>query len=92
MTLPIDVINKILIYIGELNNTPFILQYNQGYKYKIKKFYFKINPFSDYFLSIRALLVVRRLYKLKSYEQILNNKMLYKLSKKHYMDKLKYAN
>ena len=27
MDLPIDIINKILIYTGELDNVPFIIQY-----------------------------------------------------------------
>ena len=86
MNLPIDIINKILIYTGELDNVPFIIQYN---RLNEKKVSYKINPYADYFLSLRALILVKRLYPLRSYEGILNNTMLYKLSKKHYMEVLK---
>ena len=86
MDLPIDIINKILIYTGELDNVPFIIQYN---RLNEKKVSYKINPYADYFLSLRALMIVKRLYPLRSYEGILNNTMLYKLSKKHYMEVLK---
>lgn len=86
MNLPIDIINKILIYTGELDNVPFIIQYN---RLNEKKVSYKINPYADYFLSLRALMIVKRLYPLRSYEGILNNIMLYKLSKKHYMEVLK---
>jgi hypothetical protein len=86
MNLPIDIINKILIYTGELDNVPFIIQYN---RLNEKKVSYKINPYADYFLSLRALMIVKRLYPLRSYEGILNNTMLYKLSKKHYMEVLK---
>ena len=86
MNLPIDIINKILIYTGELDNVPFIIQYN---RLNEKKVSYKINPYADYFLSLRALMIVKRLYPLRSYEGILNNTMLYKLSKKHYMEMLK---
>ena len=86
MNLPIDIINKILIYTGELDNVPFIIQYN---RLNEKKVSYKINPYADYFLSLRALMIVKRLYPLRSYEGILNNTMLYKMSKKHYMEVLK---
>jgi hypothetical protein len=86
MNLPIDIINKILIYTGELDNVPFIIQYNRSSERKVS---YKINPYADYFLSLRALMIVKRLYPLRSYEGILNNTMLYKLSKKHYMEILK---
>ena len=85
MDLPIDIINKILIYTGELDNVPFIIQYRSNGK----KVFYKINPFADYFLSLRALMIVKRIYPLRSYEGILNNTILYKLSKKHYMEMLK---
>ena len=69
-----------------MDNVPFIIQYN---RLNEKKVSYKINPYADYFLSLRALMIVKRLYPLRSYEGILNNTMLYKLSKKHYMEVLK---
>ena len=82
MNLPYDVINKILIYLGELNKEPYILQYEYN------SHYYKINPYSDYFFNIQSTLIMKRLYQCSHYE-ILNNKFLYKLGKKHYMKVLK---
>jgi len=75
MNLPIDCINKILIYLGEINKDPYILQYNEY------KTYYKINKYSNYFFNIQSTLIMKRLYPLTNYETILNNKVLYKLGK-----------
>lgn len=82
MTFPIDIINIILIYVGELDDIPFILQYSKNKKY------YKINPHASYFIPLQALITMKRLYRLTSYECILNNRMLYMLGKRDYIKKI----
>ena len=56
--IPIDVINKILIYVGELNNNMVITQYNPI----TNKEYYKITHCSDLFWNIKAVITTKRIY------------------------------
>lgn len=83
--LPIEIINKILFYVGELNNEILIRQYCIISKNE----YYKINLFSDYLWNLKCLLVVKRLYPL--YNSVYDNSPsimkhieLYRWAKAHY--------
>jgi len=56
--LPIEMINKILVYVSELNGDMIILQYDLP---KMKEFY-KINFLSDSCWKIQSTLVMKRIY------------------------------
>ena len=84
--LPIEIINNILIYVGELNNEILIKQYC----IISKKIYYKLNMFSDFLWNIKSLLVTRRLYPLYDNPlSIMKHKCLYRWAKNHYEKLLK---
>lgn len=80
--LPIEIINKILIYIGELNDEVIITQYNG-----LNCFY-KINFYSDFLWDLKGLLLMKCFYPILS-THITASSELYKLGKQHYKSKLK---
>jgi len=80
MNLPIEIINKILFYVGELNNDAFIIQY----EYSGEKKYHKINSFSTTYQPIRALFLMKRFYPLYNNYTEINNMKLYNEGKRHY--------
>ena len=84
--LPIEIINKILFYAGELNNDILIRQY-----FIIsKKEYYKLNLFSDFLWNLKSLMVVKRLYPLYTNPlSIMKHKDVYKWAKYHYEKKLR---
>ena len=57
--IPIEIINKILMYVGELNNDLIILQYNPYIK---NQEFYKINMFSELLWNIQSTLVMQRFY------------------------------
>ena len=80
MNLPIEIINKILFYVGELNNDAIIMQYALNIRNK----YYKINSFSTIYARLKALILMKRYYPLyNSYNEI-NNRILYKEGINHY--------
>ena len=89
LKLPIEIINYILIYIGELNNDILIKQYCMV----SKKIYYKINIFSDFLWNLKSLLVARRLYPLYDNPlSIMKHSELYRWAKNHYEKLLKDDN
>jgi hypothetical protein len=80
---PIEIVNKILMYVGELNNDVVIIQYETV---SYKELY-KINMLSDSLWSIQGLLYMKRLYPLMYNITSKPNKELYKWGKAHYATK-----
>ena len=56
--LSIEIINKILVYISELNNDIIITQYNPI----TNKEYYKINYNSGFLWKIKSTIIMRRIY------------------------------
>ena len=89
LNLPIEIINKILIYVGELNNDLIILQYNPYIK---NQEFYKINMFSDLLWNIKTTMIMHRIYPI--YYNINENntiisKDLYVYGKKYYENLLR---
>ena len=83
---PTEIINKILTYIGELNNNVLITQYSP---ISNKEFY-KINKHSDLLYNINALILTKRLYPLYDNPgSIMIHKEMYKYACCHYKKILK---
>ena len=81
MSLPIEIINKILMYVGELNQNIMITQYSL-----IKNTeYYKINFYSDFLWKIKANLLMKQYYPIR-YDFFSNkgNIDLYKYGTRHY--------
>jgi hypothetical protein len=85
MSLPIEIVNKILIYVGELNNDIIILQYSL-----IKNTeYYNINFHSDFLWKIKANLLMKTYYPI--YSNFFSNKTnmdLYNHGTRHYVIQL----
>lgn len=62
MMLPIEIVNKILVYLGELNNDIIIRQYHEN----TNRDMCKINFYSDLLWKIKSTLVMKRLYPILS--------------------------
>ena len=60
--LPIEVVNKILVYVGELNNDMIITQY----RLLTNEEYYKINFNSDLLWKIKSTIVMKRIYPIPS--------------------------
>lgn len=81
ISIPIDVINKILIYHAELNNDLIILQYNPINNIE----YYKINKYSNFLLSLRAVIGMKIIYPLLYTGPILEDKKrIYNFNKEYY--------
>ena len=84
--IPIEIVNKILMFVSELNNNTVITQYNPF----TNKEYYKINFYSDSLWKIKALLKMKRMYPIHS--DFFSNKgniELYKSGIAHYENKLR---
>ena len=79
---PTEIANKILVYIGELNNDLIIIQYHPVSNTEC----YKINMFSEKLWNIKSLMITRLIYPLDSDTNITayNNRLLYKYAKTHY--------
>lgn len=85
--LPIEIVNKILVYVGELNNDVIIIQYHPI----THKEYYQINSNSVSLWKIKSTLVMKRLYPI--YDRDFSNKMnieLYKYGTHHYEKQLRH--
>lgn len=85
--LPIEIINKILVYISELNNDIIITQYD----YITNKKYYKINFDTDLIWRIKSTLVMKQIYPI--YSNVFVRKetiQLYKHGIPHYEKLLKF--
>jgi len=90
MNLPIEIINKILVYVGELNKELYITQYDTV----TSKPYYKINHYADVLWGIKATLITKQIYPYYDYcinWQLPFTKMreLYYYAKPHYEKKLR---
>ena len=83
---PFEIINKILVYVGELNDELIITQYNPYNRLK----YYNINFFSDKLWNMKATIRMHYLYGLTSSSASeCKNRELYKWGKKHYERELR---
>lgn len=84
--IPIEIINKILVYISELNNNLIITQYNS----KTLKEHYKINFHSNLLFDIESSLLMKCIYPIYSCDfSNKHNIELYKFGKRHYDIQLK---
>ena len=83
MNLPIDIINKILVYVNELNNNILILHYNN---YNIS---YKINFESELLWNIKSIITMKRIYPLHNNITAYNSRNLYENGKAHYENLLR---
>ena len=84
--MPIEIINKIMYYIGELNNDVIITQYNIITKVK----FYKINFYSELLWDIKSVILIKQIYPLRnSFPTEKKNKELYKSAKPHYANILR---
>lgn len=86
---PIEIINKILVYVSELNNNIIITQYNPI----TYKEYYKINYDADILWKIKSILLMKRFYPVypiyKGRFINMNYIELYKYGILHYENKLR---
>ena len=83
--IPIEIVNKILIYVAELNDDMIITQYHQI----TNKAYYKINFTSELLFNIKSTLIMKRMYPMYSCD--FSNKSdieLYKFGIPHYKKQL----
>ena len=77
--IPIEIVNKILVYVSELNNDIMITQYHLI----TNKEYYKINFNSDLLWKLKATLIMKKIYPIRS-GNFSNSKELYKFGIAHY--------
>ena len=83
--IPIEIVNKILLYVAEINNSIIVTQYNLI----TNKEYYKINFNSDIIWKIKATILTKRIYPIYStdfYNK--DNIALYKFFIPHYEKQL----
>jgi hypothetical protein len=84
--IPIDIVNKILLYISDINNTIIATQYNTI----TYKEYYVINFNSNFLWKIKSVLVMKRIYPMRGCEfSNKGNIELYKRGTEHYEKLLK---
>jgi hypothetical protein len=91
LPIPIEIVNKILSYVSDINNSLILMQYNLF----TNEEYFKIKFNSDLLLNIKSTLLMKRFYPIiSSYGDISNkdNRELYKYGKLHYEEELRQIN
>ena len=87
--IPIEIINKILLYVGELNNNMIITQYHLV----SNKEYYKINFYSDLIWKIKATIRMKKIYPIYNADNYLKEKgfiELYKFGTQHYQKELQF--
>ena len=86
--IPVEIINIILVYIGELNNNIIITQYNPI----TNKEYYKINFYSDLLWKIKSTLIMKSIYPIymnSTYYMDYNYLVLYKFGIPYYENELR---
>jgi hypothetical protein len=87
--IPIEIVNKILVYVSELNNNIIITQFDQH----SNKEYYKINFNCDLLWKIKSTLIMKKHYPIyHTYNDSFNNKNnieLYKFGIPHYENELR---
>ena len=87
--IPIEIINKILLYVGELNNNMIITQYHLV----SNKEYYKINFYSDLIWKIKATIRMKKFYPIYNADDYLKKKgfiELYKFGTQRYKKQLQF--
>jgi len=83
--IPIEIVNKILVYLGELNKNIIITQYD----IITNKEYYKIDFNSDLLWKIKTTLIMKRIYPIYSGNFNNGNIELYKFGMLHYEKQLR---
>jgi len=83
--IPIEIVNKILVYLGELNKNIIITQYDTI----TNKEYYKIDFNSDLLWKIKTTLIMKRIYPIYSGNFNNGNIELYKFGMLHYEKQLR---
>ena len=81
---PMEIVNAILVYVGELNNDIIITQYNMI----TNKECYKINFYSDLLWKIKAIYIMKRVYPIYSSNFNKGAIELYKSGVLHYEQQL----
>ena len=87
--LPIEIVNKILVYVSDLNNNVIITQYHPI----TNKEYYKINFNTDFLWKIKSNILMKRIYPIRDSD--FSNKCnieLYKYGIPHYEKQLRINN
>ena len=83
---PIEIVNKILVYVSELNNDIIITQYNMI----TNKEYYKINFSSDLLWKLKTIFIMKRFYPIYSCDFFNKRTIeLYKSGLLHYEKQLR---
>jgi hypothetical protein len=83
--IPIEIINKILIYVAELNDDMIVTQYHQI----TNKVYYKINFSSGLLFNIKSNLIMKQIYPMYLFNyKNKSNIELYKCGIAHYKKQL----
>ena len=83
---PIEIVNKILVYVSEINNDVIITQYH----IITNKEYYKINFNSDLLWKIKTNLIMKRIYPIYSYDFFkMSSYELYQSVMSHYEKQLR---
>ena len=85
--IPIEIVNKILVYVGDLNNNVIITQY-----YPVtNKEYYTINFNSNVLLKIQAVYIMKRISPIYDCDYLCNNynRRLYQSGMAHYEEILR---
>jgi len=86
--IPIEIVNKILVYISELNNNMIITQYHTI----TNKEYYIINFNTDLLWRIKSTIIMKRVYPIYNADDCLKTKQfieLYKCGIPHYENELR---
>jgi len=86
--IPIEIVNKILVYISELNNNMIITQYHTI----TNKEYYIINFNSDLLWRIKSTIIMKRIYPICNVDDYLKTKQfieLYQFGIPHYENELR---
>jgi hypothetical protein len=87
--IPIEIINKILIYVAELNDDMIVTQYHQI----TNKVYYKINFSSGLLFNIKSNLIMKQIYPIYLFnDKNKSNIELYKFGIQHYKKQLLLKN
>jgi hypothetical protein len=87
---PIEIVNKIMIYVAEINNSMMITQFNTNREY------YKINFHSDLLWKVKANMMMKRIYPIyhffKPGDLEKEGIEIYKFGMIHYENKLRTEN
>lgn len=88
ISIPIDIVNIILVYISEINNDIVVTQYHRA----TLKEYYNINFYSDHLWKIKSTLLMKKFYPMDliNYGDFTyNDRQLYEFGIPHYEKQLR---